>query len=264
MQGNYTMSELIKILNEKETVPVFNNSVISKYINTCRYCGIDIPKIHNKYFVATVPFGLSLSLTEIDLLKQLQRFVHEELPAKSFKIFQNFIEKINMYSNKKIARLEQKNITESFEQFENAVIDRRMVKLLFKNQTSLTGIPIKVSNRNGKTFFNIFCKNRERMIDIGRLAGLEVLSEKFIQNFNKQTVIYRLTGDLSKRYTVKETENVLNCDEDSITISNTGEDRESLFSRLLRYDDKCEIITPKDYRIAMKQIIDEALLNYGE
>ena len=50
LQGNYTMQELVSILNENENEHLFNNSVISKYINTCRYCGIDIQKIHNKYF----------------------------------------------------------------------------------------------------------------------------------------------------------------------------------------------------------------------
>ena len=42
LEGDYTMSELIEILNENEPDVVFNNSVVSKYINTCRYCGIEI------------------------------------------------------------------------------------------------------------------------------------------------------------------------------------------------------------------------------
>ena len=37
MQGDYSMNELIEILNNKETDVLFNNSVISKYINTCNY-----------------------------------------------------------------------------------------------------------------------------------------------------------------------------------------------------------------------------------
>ena len=48
LQGDYTMNELIEQLNANESEPIFNNSVVSKYINTCRYCGIEIPKIHNK------------------------------------------------------------------------------------------------------------------------------------------------------------------------------------------------------------------------
>ena len=40
LQGNFTMNELIEKLNANESEPIFNNSVVSKYINTCRYCGI--------------------------------------------------------------------------------------------------------------------------------------------------------------------------------------------------------------------------------
>ena len=54
-EGEYTMAELIQKLNENEKEPVFNNSVISKYINTCRYCGIKILKINNKYFITKTP-----------------------------------------------------------------------------------------------------------------------------------------------------------------------------------------------------------------
>ena len=73
LEDNYTMSELIEKLNEKEDEPIFNNSVVSKYINTCRHCGIDIPKIHNKYFVANLPFGLDLSVRDLDLLEKFKR-----------------------------------------------------------------------------------------------------------------------------------------------------------------------------------------------
>ena len=51
LQDNYTMSELVEQLNLNEKEPIFNNSVVSKYINTCRFCGIEILKIHNKYYV---------------------------------------------------------------------------------------------------------------------------------------------------------------------------------------------------------------------
>jgi len=37
LENNYTMQELVEKLNENENDSVFNNSVVSKYINTCRY-----------------------------------------------------------------------------------------------------------------------------------------------------------------------------------------------------------------------------------
>ena len=75
LQGNFTMQELIERLNKSEEEPVFNNSVISKYINTCRYCGINILKIHNRYFVASMPFGLELTSGDIGLLERLQNII---------------------------------------------------------------------------------------------------------------------------------------------------------------------------------------------
>ena len=36
LQDNYTMHELVEKLNLNEPEAIFNNSVISKYINTCR------------------------------------------------------------------------------------------------------------------------------------------------------------------------------------------------------------------------------------
>ena len=107
LQGDYTMNELIEQLNANESEPIFNNSVVSKYINTCRYCGIEIPKIHNKYFVTSMPFGLELSNADINLLTTMQTLVKEEMTKKYHKIFNGFLEKLNRYSNKKIARIEK-------------------------------------------------------------------------------------------------------------------------------------------------------------
>ena len=264
LQGEYTMQELVTILNSNESKPIFNNSVISKYINTCRYCGIQIPKIHNKYILTSIPFGLNFTNFEIELLSKLQQIAKEEFSTKRFKILQELISKINILSNKPLIRLEKDSLTDSFEQFENAVTDRKMVRLMLKNKVNITGIPIKINSHDKKVFFNIFYKNRERRIDIDRVAGIEILQEKFIRNFNNQTVVYMLRGDLVKRYTLKENERIINQSDETITISNNGEDRESLFARLLQYDNKCEIINPKEYRIAMKQIIEDALLNYGD
>ena len=46
-------------------------------------------------------------------------------------------------------------------------------------------------------------------------------------------------------------------------VINRNENKELLLSRLLRYDDKCEIIQPKSYREEMKTIINDMLANYG-
>ena len=91
LEDNYTMSELIERLNKKEKRPIFNNHVVSKYINTCRYCGFEIHKIHNKYFVAKLPFGLEFTSLDLDLLAKLQEIGLKKLANTAYKNFNSFI-----------------------------------------------------------------------------------------------------------------------------------------------------------------------------
>lgn len=264
LQGNFSMNELIEKLNFNEKEPIFNNSIVSKYINTCRYCGIDIPKIHNKYFVASMPFGLELTACDINLLENLQSIIKEEMASKYHKIFDKFIEKLNRYSNKKIARVEKDSYKISAELFEGAIQDRRKVRFMYKNRNILDCIPVKISQSKGKTYFHVIYNGKEKMITPDRVSGLEVLSEKFIPTFNEQSVVFVLKDALAKKYTLRENELLSNSSPfGTITVSNRGEAKELLLSRLLRYGDNCEIIYPKSYREEMKQILDDALNNYG-
>lgn len=265
LQGNFTMNELIEKLNENEEEPVFNNSVISKYINTCRYCGIEIPKIHNRYFVASMPFGMDLTNVDINLLENIQSVVKEHMTSKNCKIIDNFIEKLNRYSNKRIARVEKNTYQLTSELFESAVSDKRKIKLMLKTRVIMECIPLKIIENKGKIFFNVYYKNKERMIDSDRVSGIEILTNKFVQNFNDTSVIFLLREDLACRYDLRENEQYIESDKKGWTaVSNRGENKDILFARLLRYDSKCEIVSPKIYREEMKQLLDDALNNYGE
>ena len=136
---------------------------------------------------------------------------------------------------------------------------------MFKNRAIMDCIPIQITENKGKTFFNVFYKNKERMVDSSRVSGLEVLRDKFVYSFNEPSVVFILKGELARRYSLRENEQILPCAEaDCIAVSNRGENKEILFARLLRYDDKCEIQTPKIYREEMRKILDNALSNYGE
>lgn len=265
LEGDYSMAELIQKLNENEKESIFNNSVVSKYINTCRYCGIQIPKIHNKYFVTKLPFGLQLTGKEVDLIQNLKDIVEEEMPTRSRNTMKRFTEKINRYADKNLTRLEAKTINIAFEQFERALNAHRQVKLLFKNRYELSGIPVTISREKGKTFFQIFSKNRIRMIDTGRVAGVQVLDETFIGYMKEQTIMFTLKNKLAKRYEIRDNEQRLDKsnDSESITIVNSCKNEEALLSRLMRYDSQCEVNSPSTAREHIKEIINSALKNYG-
>lgn len=265
LQGNFTMQELIEKLNVNEDEPIFNNSVVSKYINTCRYCGIEIPKIHNKYFVTKMPFGIDLTPNEMGLFEKLQKVVREEMTSKNNKLFDIFLEKVNRFSNKEIVKVDKETYHFISELFETAVKEKRKIKLMFKSRAEMICIPLKIAENKGKTFFNIFYKNKERMIASNRISGIEILSQKFTLNFSDQAVVFRLTDALAKRYSLRANEQLMISEDDgAIIVSNRGENKEILFSRLLRYDRYCEIISPKIYREEMKEILDNAISNYED
>ncbi len=264
MQGEYSMKELISLLNETEKEPIFNNSVISKYINTCRYCGIDIQKINNKYYLATLPFGLKLNQIEVDLLKALQGYIKDEMSVKCSKQVDSFMEKIDHYSNKEILAVNKNQINMTVELFERAISRKSKIKLIFKTGAVLEGIPVKVTYEKGKIYFIVYNK-KSRTIESSRLSGIEILDQRYIEPFNgEQVVVFKLRDGLAKRYEARCNEYIEQNNDGSITVTNRNENKDMLFSRLLRYDNKCEIIRPKAYREEMKNIIDDMLKVYGE
>lgn len=266
LEDNYTMSELIEKLNEKEDEPIFNNSVVSKYINTCRHCGIDIPKIHNKYFVANLPFGLDLSVRDLDLLEKMQYTAQHNMTSKPNKLLDKFLFRLNKYSNKSIVRVEKKTAELTYEIFDKAVREHRRIVLMFRAKALLECIPISMSENKGKTYFNIIYNGKEKSIDAERISGIEILDKRFKESeASTQLVVFTLKGDLSTRYTLREHEQLLTDNRpEYITVSNTGENKAALLSRLLRYDTSCEIENPVNYRDEMKAILNNMLSSYGE
>ena len=206
-EGSYTMNELILRLNSDEKYAVFNNSVISKYINTCRYCGIEIPKIDNKYTITRLPFGIDIDCSDIKIIQEIYAQATDILSGKSYLKFKSFFNSLFRYFNKDLT--------------------------VYKNC-------------NLKKTINLF----------------EEKDEDLSEN---NTVIFKIKGELIKRYHLRENEYVLEENlPEYIVVVNKGEEKDVLFSRLFRYAEYCEIQHPKFYREEVREILKNALSNYGE
>ena len=264
LEDNYTMAELIKKLNENEKEPVFNNSVISKYINTCRYCGIDIPKIHNKYFVASLPFGLDISSNEIDLIDRLTEAAKSCFSKRQFKVFTKLTEKISKYSNKRIIRVEKDSPKLTHKTFNDAIEEQRKIRLMYKTREVLECIPVDIVHYKGRTFFSVLCNNNEKLVCEERVSGIEITPVKYSVNTSVSNVVFMLKGELAKRYEARENEIITENPDKTVKVVNTGENKDILLSRLMRYDSNCEILSPESYRSEMKKILIDTLKNYGE
>ena len=265
LENNFSMQELIEYLNKKEKEAVFNNNVLSKYINTCRACGVEIPKIQNKYIIAKMPFGLNLSVDDVDLLIQMQKICRESFSQKINNGFNAFIKNINKYSNKTILKVQKETINISYEAFEKAIIEERKIRLTFKNKSSIDCIPLSITTHQKRTYFRIKENNIEKSIAVDKIIGIEILNEMFkTPDYEHNQAIFEVRGALAHRYNLRENEVLLRQDNNAITIENTGEDMNLLLSRLLRYDSLCEVKAPATYRTEIIKIINDTLANYGE
>ena len=265
MEGNYTMSELIHKLNENEDMPVFNNSVVSKYINTCRFCGIEILKLNNHYIVANIPFGMDISSPEHNLMVFIKNEAQKRLTTNAYKCFEHFLEGIYRYSNK-VFPGNEKNIYENTKSyFEKAIIDSRKVQITLRDKSSLKCIPVDIQEHNNKTYFRVIYDDKEKLILKDKVTGVSVLNDRCRVKKRNENVIYKLTGKLAYNYNIRENEKMIadNLPE-SVTIINYEENRDILIPRLLRYGELCEIISPSELREEIKSIVHNALANYGE
>lgn len=265
LEDNYTMAQLVEKLNNSETDAKFNNSVVSKYINTCRMCGIEIHKIHNKYFVAHLPFGLDLSTREIELLSMLQNVAEKEFSLKIKETFFDFMNRISKYSNKHMVKVEKDNVEKVEELFYRAIQEKRKVSLMYKNKKMIECVPLEIIEKNGKTFFKVSYKNKEKDIYFERISGVEIIDKNFILATQEpEKIVFRLYGALAQRYTLKENEEEVGRSAMGyITISNKCENRAALMARILRYDSCCEVVSPQDFRDEVKRTLKDMLANYG-
>lgn len=265
MDDNYTMAELVKKLNMNEKKPIFNHSVVSKYINTCRYCGISIPKIQNRYFIAQLPFGLELTIDDLDVLDTFHDIAKKKLSPLYSKLFDKFVNRVKHFSNKEILRVEEKTKELTLSVFEKAIKENRRVALMFRVKSTLDCIPISITEtKDGQKNLNVKYKEKNKTISLNKITGIVLLDKRgSFYNSEDKTVVFKLTGELAKRYTLRENEHIT-CNKlpEYIVVNNRGENQEELLHRLLRYDSDCEIINPCTARTDMKNLIEKTLKNY--
>ncbi|MCQ2743873.1 MAG: WYL domain-containing protein [bacterium] len=258
LQGDYDMNNLIQKLNEEEDEPVFNNSVISKYINTCRYCGIEIHKIHNKYIISKMPFGMNISDREYELLQNLREIANSTMSALFNKNFDNVLTKIGKYSNKQIIKIEEENLNFIEESFRKASEEQRKIRLMFKKNFDMDCCPISIIEKNNKKYFNVLYENKEKSIAIERLSNIEILKTKFKFTEQKEEIIFKLTDNLAVRYATRPDEIIINNHlPEYVVISGKVENMEEELARLMRYDSLCEVLSSTSAREKMKNMIND-------
>ena len=264
-EHDLSMKELVDIMS-RAIGKDFTNFVASKYINTCRCCGVDIQKINGKYALVNIPFSRKFTDDETELLYEIKQVSETFKSEKVSQILSSLFEKLHVTYFKSEYGLKSSINKRIIKTFEKALSANSEINVIYENGDVFACIPESISTRDKKIVFNVKSENQVKEILPDEVIDIEVndLDTKKAMLENKE-VIYELKGKLAKRYQLREIEQIIKYKlNGSIVISNKYEDRQELLQRLMRYDSLCKVLRPLDCVEEMKAMIIEALSNYEE
>lgn len=262
-EHSLTMDELVDEMKQY-VKGTFNNFVASKYINTCKSCGIDIQKVDGKYSLVNMPLGIKFSKQEAELMNEIKEYSENLKVGTDEKIVNRLIDKMHMSKQKASVGLKSSKNFRIITLFDRAYNASCGVTIVFKDGTSQECTPQAIKVRNDKIYFTAKRGKEIQEINPDDIVDIK-LDDENIPKAPNEGVIFELRGKLAKRYQLRENEQLLRSRKEGvIVISNKYEDRDKLLHRLLRYDSSCKVLKPASCVEEMKKLIDKTLSNYGE
>lgn len=263
-EKNLSMEELIKYyeLYHNEYI---SNFVMSKYINTCRYCGIDIKKINHKYTILNFPVGIAFTDNELSLFKEMKNCCEKMRLQRISESMQRILDKVNKRSERPITPVAATVIKDKkIKHFEKACLLSQKVKIIFNDDTTLQCEPVDTRIGEDRVILMVFDGTNSRELFPEDIKDINILPQKANSKYIPTTVLFELKSKLAKKYQIRDNEQVfkINAAGDFV-ITNRFEDKTKLLHRLMRYGDNCRILSPKTYVNDMKQMIEDTLSNYS-
>ena len=253
--------------------------VLNKYANALKIFGVKINKENNKFRLDSSLYSVNYSLNDLKALSMLIS-ASENIPDD------NLNKSINELKNNLLLRMSNtdKNTLKSLnsdkdfsffytdlkdqiQKCKNYCKDNVILDLIYLHKNKEVRCickPKEVTYSVKTAYLNAYDTKRNENIEIAlpNILSIKVMPSRSTNKETTTTIVYKLKGRLSKTYKLKEGEKLQAQKEGELVISNTGEPLDKLFSRLMRYAELCEIISPKYIRNEMKTLIDATIKNY--
>lgn len=261
----------------------YTNEVILKYINTLKVSGYRFIKQKDKYVLLNSPNQFNFDekdLRAIYLVEKFSNLFPEEKIKSEINQFLKTLEK-SFSDNTRIlshnmsrpdfaiSELNFNKYLNQIKDYERYCVDGQRLKIIYKkhNGTDVTIMvePNEIKYIGNEIYLSVYNPLSARILDIcfNSIIKVEQLPLKSNQNGMLSSVTFQLKGRLAKNYKLHEGEKLLQVKSDeSIVISNQREDTTLLIKRLLRYGEYCEVLSPKNIREEMNEIIKATLNNY--
>lgn len=255
--------------------------VLNKYINALRIFGVKIKKENNKFKLESSLYFYDYSIDNIKAMSILTS-ANNNIPDKDInknisELVNNIILRMDVQKRNILNSLLGNydftfyftNIKDQIEQCRRYCKDNVLLEINYikkKKEEKSICKPKEIRYTIKTAILSCYDIKKKEIIEIAlpNIISIDELPNRTTSFESTTTVVYKLTGRLAKTYKLKENEKLDKIEEDGITIINSGEPRDKLFSRLMRYSDLCKIITPKYIRTDMINLINESLKNYNK
>ena len=284
-KGTADFSEIINLFRDEDgNLTQKSNVILNKYMNTLKIFGVEVKKDKNKYYLMKMPFCINMDesgLYAVALMKSAMNY----LPAgKARANLTQLIEDLQRrydYSTQKldviINKLRNYDLSFYFKKFEKQIADCEnycqdgfKLEIFYYSEIdnqdcNIICVPLEVKYQKDNVCLSVYNPLLGQIIDIpmNNIKNIKQLEAKSTKSRICTTVIFKLKGDLAKRYKLRDNEYSKGFDENGwLIIVNSGEDFNTLATRLFKYDKDCVVLSPKYLREHLIKTIDKTLKNY--
>lgn len=262
---------------------IYTNEVILKYINTLKVFGFRFIKEKDKYVLLNVPNQLDFNekdLRAIYLIEKFSGLLHEDRVKAEVNQFLQELEKRFSDNTRLLShnitkpdfidlKIDYSKYSKQIKEYEKYCIDGQRLKVTYRNhnrvETSVMVEPNEIKYIGNEVYLSVYNSISAQIQDINfnSILKIEQLPLKSNPKSMLSSVTFQLKDRLAKSYKLHEGEKLIQIKTDGgIVILNQTEDRTLLLKRLMRYGENCEVISPKNLREEMKQMIKATLSNY--
>ena len=247
-----------------------DKKTVSKYLRTLKLFGFEIEKINGRFQVLNSPLMIKQKNSGAEIIFLLMEYFFEKENVEYEILKRKFKNIFDVEENLKIKNSIEKTLQLSQSAKKNLELINNLIK---KNKTEINakykGKKLKLTIKEIKFAKNgvfLFVKDKNlknsRHIKINNLENIKPDKTKNLKFKIKEGVNFKIKENLIKNYILKRGE-IANYINNEAIITNTYEEKEEIFSRLLKYGTKAEILTPEREKRQFIQKLKSLIEHYS-
>ncbi len=280
-----SLAELnIKLLENPLINRAYNSETITKYINTLRQTGCQIPRAnsqtHFQYKLLKNPFPIDFSDEELESANQLLILLASLSDGDLHVGYYKILEKVawTVTDEERIEQLfgdvtglisaGRREDRELLARYRELCKDAQVLEVDYRvNEREVVTLqvePLRVTQDGKKLYLVGLDRQNLKQVTLS-LSSIQLVRQLPFKSQHKPkmvNVIFSLTGRLAKTYRLFPREVQVSNQEGRLTIKTRTDDYPVLLSRLLRYGYSCEVLSPAYVRTEMSERIKTLLSLY--